>query len=467
MQTQMQTQTQRHLGLVLHYRKTGTMTSKLRLTTLAALTAFTALTAALIVTGAANAQTASKNAAASAPAAAASGPVAPTIRPDFGKPLIEAQALLAEKKIGPAKAKIALAEAMADKTPYENFILARLKLSAAIDEDDAAGATQLMERLLVLNEGTGSAPGSTSWIKPDELPRLLQAVAISHYRTKSYEQAAAWTERSIKAGSVDQKSQDIRLQSYFLANNFAKTTELAEEEIAAAQKAGRPPAFNALELLAQSRDKLKDVPGGTRAIELLVQYYPKKDYWQSLVNRIWSKADLATRLQLDVFRLASQLGTLSERNDYSEYVDYAQKAGYSGEALRAFDAGVAAGFLGAGADAAKDQKLRTKLVTESEQDKKTQAADIANALKKPDGTGMVTVGLGLVGAQQFDKGLELMEKGIAKGVPKRPEEARLHLAIAYAWAGQTDKAIQTFATVSGKEGLDELARYWAMAIRKP
>ena len=69
--------------------------------------------------------------------------------------------------------------------------------------------------------------------------------------------------------------------------------------------------------------------------------------------------------------------------------------------------------------------------------------------------------------QQFDKGLELMEKGIAKGIHKHPEDARLHLAVAYAQAGQNDKALQTFATVSGPEGLDDLVRYWTWAVRKP
>ena len=69
--------------------------------------------------------------------------------------------------------------------------------------------------------------------------------------------------------------------------------------------------------------------------------------------------------------------------------------------------------------------------------------------------------------QQFEKGLDLMEKGIAKGFPKRPEEARLRLGMAYAQAGQADKAQQTFAAISGPEGMTELARFWILAIRKP
>ena len=80
---------------------------------------------------------------------------------------------------------------------------------------------------------------------------------------------------------------------------------------------------------------------------------------------------------------------------------------------------------------------------------------------------MVNLGFSLVGQGQFDKGIELLEKGIAKGVPKRPDDAKLHLAVAHVLAGQKDKAKQVFATISGKEGMDALVRYWLLALRKP
>ena len=145
-------------------------------------------------------------------------------------------------------------------------------------------------------------------------------------------------------------------------------------------------------------------------------------------------------------------------------MDFAQKGGFSGEALNAFDQGVAAGLLDS-SDAHK--KLRAKLATENEQDRKNLATDTAAALKKPDGFALFNIGLNLVGMKQFDKGLDLMEKGIAKGIPRRPEDARLRMGVAYVQAGQADKAIQTLATVSGPEGLTELARYWTLAVRKP
>ena len=396
-----------------------------------------------------------------APAAAASAPVGPTIRAELRTPLLEAQTLINEKKYGLAKEKVQAANAaVPDKTAYESYITARVALTIALAEDDAPGATKFVEQVLQLN-ATGA------WLKPEETLPLMHAVGIAHYRVKDYAQSAVWMDRNIKAGGTERAVKDARIQSYLLSNNLQRGTELINEEIAASEAAKTAPPQAYLEMLAQARNNLKDVAGSTRALELLVQYYPSKDHWRSVINRLWARSDLATRLQLDVFRLAFYTGTPEETNDYTEYIDFAQKSGFSGEALRTFDQGAAAGLLGTGASAEAHKKLRAKLALENEQDRKTIAADIANALKKLDGSAALNVGLNLVGMQQFDKGLELMEKAIAKGIAKRPEDARLRLAVAYVQAGQTDKAAQTFATVSGPEGLTELVRYWTWAIRKP
>jgi len=395
-----------------------------------------------------------------APAAAASAPAAPTIRAELRTALLDAQALINEKKYPEAKAKIQVANALADKTPYETYIITRVTLSIAIAQDDAPSANKLLEQVLQLN-ATGA------WLKPEETLPLMQAVGITHYRVKDYAQSAKWMDRNIEAGGAEKSVKDARIQAYLLSGNLQRGSELINEEIAASEVAKTAPPQTYLEMLAQARNNLKDTAGYTHALELLVQYYPSKDHWRSLINRLWGRTDLATRLQLDVFRLAFYTGTPEESTDYTEYIDFAQKSGFSGEALRVYDQGAAAGQLGTGPSAQAHQKLRAKLVQESEQDRKTLAADMAAALKKPDGLALFNIGLNLVGIQQFDKGLELMEKGIAKGMAKRPEDARLRLAVAYAQAGQTDKALKALASVSGPEGLDALAKYWAWAIRKP
>jgi tetratricopeptide (TPR) repeat protein len=409
------------------------------------------LLACVLAIGLVNAQTAAT------PAAAASAPTAPGVRANLSAPLLDAQNLIKENKFAAAKEKLQIAQAVADKTPYESYIIDRLALSIAIGEEDAAGATKLLEQILQLDK-------AGAWLKGDESLRLMQAVGIVHYRAKDYTKAAAWMDRNIQAGGTEQAVKDVRIQSLLLAGNLARGSDLIDEEIALDEKAKKTPSQAHLTMLAQARTNLKDTAASTRALEKLVQYYPTKEHWRSLINRLLNRSDLSIRLQLDTLRLAFFTRALEDAVDYTDYIELAQKAGYSAEGLSAYERGAAEGLLG-NTDAHK--KLRTKLAHEVEQDRKTLAADTISALKKPDGFALFNLGFNQVGMQQFDKGLELMEKGVAKGIPKHPEDARLHLAVAYAQAGQNDKALQTFATVSGPEGLDDLVRYWTWAVRKP
>jgi hypothetical protein len=69
---------------------------------------------------------------------------------------------------------------------------------------------------------------------------------------------------------------------------------------------------------------------------------------------------------------------------------------------------------------------------------------------------------------QFDKGLPLMEQGIAKGVAKRPDDYKLRLGAAYALAGRKAEAIKTLETVKTDDGGATLAKYWILwANRAP
>ncbi len=64
------------------------------------------------------------------------------------------------------------------------------------------------------------------------------------------------------------------------------------------------------------------------------------------------------------------------------------------------------------------------------------------------------------------KGLELMQQGIAKGNLKRADDAKLHLGIAQVVAGDNAKALATFKGVSGGDGSADLARLWALHLRR-
>ena len=90
-------------------------------------------------------------------------------------------------------------------------------------------------------------------------------------------------------------------------------------------------------------------------------------------------------------------------------------------------------------------------------------ARAADAAKARDGNALVQVGQVYVSMGQADKGVALIEQGIAKGGLRRPEDAKLRLGQAQLQAAQAkSKAAATLRSVQGSDGAADIARLWIL-----
>ena len=95
---------------------------------------------------------------------------------------------------------------------------------------------------------------------------------------------------------------------------------------------------------------------------------PSKDHWRQPGKTACGRVPTCpTGCRLDVFRLALFTNALDEATDFTEYVEFAQRAGFLQEAISVFDQGVSLGLIGT-SDAQKKQ--RAKLAHDLEQDRK-------------------------------------------------------------------------------------------------
>lgn len=370
-------------------------------------------------------------------------------RPEVGKPLQAAQELLKAQKYKEALAKVHEAESAKDKTPYETYLIERMRGAVAAATGDTEVAIKSFE--------TAIASGRLS---PSEQLKMVQAAAGMHYRAKDYAKAAVWASRYLKEGGTDAQMRTLLIQSYYLNNDCPNVAKELQSEFQAAETAGRAPPEEWLQLLASCYVKHNDNAGYAAALEKLVTYYPKKAYWADLIHRVETKPGFANRLDLDVYRLKLALGILRTATEFMEMTQLALQAGFPAEAKKIIDQGFAAGVLGSGSDADRQKRLRNLAARNAADDQKTLAQSEAEAVAAKDGTGLVNVGFAYVGNDQFDKGIALMEQGIRKGGLKRPEDAKLRLGIAYLLAGQKAKAVQMLKTVQGADGTGDLARLW-------
>jgi hypothetical protein len=239
------------------------------------------------------------------------------------------------------------------------------------------------------------------------------------------------------------------------------------KDIEAAKAANTVPPKDTLLLLGNVGMKTKDNELYLQAVEELTRYYPTEDYWNDLLNRTRGKKGYSNRFDLDVVRIKAALTpSKMEPEDYAEQADLAVLGGFFTEAKIALDKGFPNG-IPAGKDKAALEKIRASANKGAADDAKNIDSGIPPAQKSKDGVGLVNLGYNYVTMGQFDKGVDLMKQGIAKGVLKNPEDAKLRLGYALVMAGKKDEAVELLKTISGTDGRGDLARYWIMYATGP
>lgn len=377
-----------------------------------------------------------------------------TVRPDVGKPLQAAQELLKGKKFKEALARISEADAIPDKTGYEAYLIERLRASAAMQAGDNDVAIKAVGAILA----SGRLPST------DQL-KLVESMAGMYYRAKDYAKAVTWAQRYFKEGGSSPQLRTLLIQSLYLNNEFAAAAREIQTELQAGDKAGQAPVEDRLQLLASCYLKLNDAQNYIHALERLVTHYPKKQYWVDLIHRIEKKQGFTDRLSLDVYRIKYATGNFEAASDYMEMGQLAIQAGFPAEAKKVVEQGFAKSILGAGAEADRHKRLRDMALKSATEDQKALAQAEAAATAAKVGNALVNTGFNYVILGQFDKGLAMMEQGIKKGGLKRPDDATLHLGMAYLMAGQKDKARQVLKNVQGIDGAADLARLWMIHDR--
>ena len=200
--------------------------------------------------------------------------------------------------------------------------------------------------------------------------------------------------------------------------------------------------------------------GGGRTSRALA-YYPKKDYWNAYLARLPRKAGFSPRFELDVLRLRLASGTLVKTEDYMELAQLALQAGLPAEAVRVIEQGYKAGALGTGPEAPRHQRLRDLAVKREAEARGKMAELTTEAAGFKEGDGLVRVGFAYASQGEADKGIELIQQGIAKGGLKHPDDAKLRLGMAQLQSPKAKgAAMQTLRSVKASDGAADIARLW-------
>jgi hypothetical protein len=371
---------------------------------------------------------------------------AEAVRPEVGKPLQQAAEMLKANKAKEALAKVREAEAVPNKTPAEQLTIDRMRGAAAARAGETQTAIKSLEAALASGR-LGQA----------EQAQSAAQLAYLYSQTKDWNKTREWAQKAKQLGGNATEMDKLLAFVNAQSGDFSAIARDAQSSIEAAEKAGRRPDENDLLALADAQRRTGNNAGQTATLEKLVSYYPKKEYWAAVLGRIQSKPGFSGRLSLDVDRLKRETKTLDTTEEVVEMAQLALQESQAAEAKAVLDEGFARGLLGKGAEAERQKRLLALATQRAADAPKALAAAEAEA---KDGSALVRIGLAHTGLGQYDKGIALIQKGIAKGDLRHPDDARLYLGIAYLRAGNKAKAAEAFRSVKGTDGTADLARLW-------
>jgi hypothetical protein len=370
------------------------------------------------------------------------------VRAEVGKPLQQASELLRAGKAKEALVKVREADAVGGKSPAEQLVIDRMKAAAAQRASDFPTAIAALEAIHPRVSGA-------------EAGQIAEQLASAYAQTRNNGKATEWMNKAIAAGNT---SPTIRQLQQFLmgaSGDYAAIARDAAAAVQAAEQAGRRPGEDDLLRLADAQNRQGQTNAYVNTLEKLLLNYPKKDYWNAYLGRLARKSGFSPRYELDLLRLRLATGTLTKTEEYMEMAQLALQAGFPAEARKIVDQGYANKLLGTGAEAGRQQRLRDLAVKQEEESKTNLAGNVTEAEAAKDGDALVKWGYAYVTLGDVDRGIGIIQRGVAMPGLKRPDEARLRLGMAQLQSPKTRTAgVQTLRSVRGTDGTADIARLW-------
>lgn len=368
----------------------------------------------------------------------------PTVRAEVGQPISQAQELLRAGKGPESLAALLQAEAVGKLSPYEQYLIARVRAVAALRSNEPGLAVSAFAAALA----SGLTPAA-------DRPSMLEAQGRAALQARQYAAAVTALRSYAAEGGPDPQVLALLPNALYLAGDYAAAGKEAQDLLDKEAAGGRKPSETLFRLLVSSQVKLGNEVGVSRALERQAVAYPKPEVWAQLISRVLAQPGFPDSLLLDGARLRLATGTLQDEASVLEMAALAMEAGLPSEAKLVLDEAAAKGQL----SSPEATKLRERANKAAAKEVAQLAGDLAAAKSAKDGNSLCLVAMALLSQGRADEAARALADGLTRGGVKKPEEARLHWGVALWRAGQGAEARKALESVpAGSSG--DLARLW-------
>lgn len=367
--------------------------------------------------------------------------------------LKKAQELMQAKQWEPALAEIKKAQAVEKKTPFEAYQIDEFLGYVLIQQKKYAEAAPVYER--TLNSG---------FLPQDQADDRMKTLAQLYFQVKEYKKSAEWAKKSLERSPNDESMGQLLAQAYYLMEDFPSAATAMTKVVRNAERAGRKPQENWLQIVLSSHFKANNKDGVAAALKDMVRYYPNEEYWENLLDIYRRKNSSDDRLVLGYYRLMENVGALKDRGDIVEMAQLAMDAGVPGEAEQIVERNIQNGTLKS--DDKTEQGRYERLLNSAKKQASADRASLAQLAKEAEkstqGQADVALGHAYLSYGQYDEAIAAIERGLKKGGVTDVDEAQILLGIALLKKGQKEQARRAFNAVKDDSKWSDLSDLWVI-----
>lgn len=353
----------------------------------------------------------------------------PQISPALAKPFKAAQEAQQAKRWPEVIAKAQEVLASPGLKPDDTYYAYALLFDAYRAQGNTAEAVKALEGEI-----------NSNFLPAEQQAPLLKAISGIAFEQKNFDTAINYGQRLISSGSADP---DVYLyvgQSFYAKGDNAEAARLFTILVNDQIKRGEKPREQSLKVLHATNQKLGNKDAETDALEKLVAYYPKPDYWYALLYTVRADPKLDSRQKLQVYRLMSATGTLKPGTDHARYAELATLVGLPAEAQQVFDAGLKANAFTDETEKARAIRQMASVATKAETDRAALPKLEADAKAAATGDLDVVVGMQYYSYGDATKAVEALQRGVGKGGLKDDLAVEGPLMLGIAQLAAKDKA---------------------------
>lgn len=362
-----------------------------------------------------------------------------------GKPLKAAQDAINAQNWDEALAQLAAAQAVEGKTPYDQYMTNELTWYTHLQKKDYAAAATVLEAQLA----SGQTPPADVTVRTKTLTQL-------NYQVQNYPKAIEFGNRYLALAPTDKEMGLLVAQSYALVKDYAGARDVVNR-----LSASGVPDEQLLRIGLRSSFELKDRPATVSALEQLVRYYPKPEYWTDLLNNtlFQTKDDRELR---HLYRLMDDVGSLNDGDNCAESGAVLNAGGFPSEAERLLSRCAAANLYQGDTKARATTALDTAR-RGAEADRKDVATAATALAAAKTGNEMVAYGKLYFSTGDYTKAADAIAKGLAKGGVTDVGDAQMLLGIAQKRGNDAASALTTFRSITDPK-LATIAKLWALHV---